>query len=107
MERKLKISLPPPDFVLISRHRNRIRLGWVSSVCMLCKAAYSNYLQATRWDNYLHIFDPRIHWFSLINSLVIVVFLCVMVSMILLRSVSRDVSLFVIAVCSIPSLIHF
>ncbi|EIN11685.1 endosomal P24A protein [Punctularia strigosozonata HHB-11173 SS5] len=47
---------------------------------------------ATRWDNYLHIFDPRIHWFSLINSLIIVMFLCVMVSMILLRSVSRDIS---------------
>ncbi|CAK5281733.1 unnamed protein product [Mycena citricolor] len=47
---------------------------------------------ATRWDNYLKIFDPRIHWFSLINSMVIVVFLCVMVSMILLRTVSRDIS---------------
>ncbi|KAJ7188196.1 hypothetical protein C8R46DRAFT_13709 [Mycena filopes] len=47
---------------------------------------------ATRWDNYLKIFDPRIHWFSLVNSLVIVVFLCVMVSMILLRSVSRDIT---------------
>ncbi|KAI0082071.1 Nonaspanin [Panus rudis PR-1116 ss-1] len=47
---------------------------------------------ATRWDNYLHIFDPRIHWFSLINSIVIVVFLCVMVSMILYRTVSRDIS---------------
>ncbi|KAJ7680358.1 Nonaspanin TM9SF [Mycena polygramma] len=47
---------------------------------------------ATRWDNYLKIFDPRIHWFSLVNSLVIVVFLCVMVSMILLRSVSREIS---------------
>jgi transmembrane 9 superfamily protein 2/4 len=47
---------------------------------------------ATRWDNYLHTFDPKIHWFSLINSLVIVVFLCLMVSMILLRSVSRDIS---------------
>jgi len=46
---------------------------------------------ATRWDNYLHIFDPRIHWFSLINSIVIVVFLCAMVSMILVRSVSRDI----------------
>ena len=31
---------------------------------------------ATRWDSYLHVFDPRIHWFSLINSAVIVVFLC-------------------------------
>ena len=49
--------------------------------------------KATRWDNYLHIFDPRIHWFSLVNSIVIVVFLCVMVAMILIRSVSRDVSL--------------
>lgn len=47
---------------------------------------------ATRWDNYLHIFDPKIHWFSLINSLAIVVFLCIMVSMILLRSVTRDIS---------------
>jgi transmembrane 9 superfamily member 2/4 len=51
--------------------------------------------QATRWDNYLHIFDPRIHWFSLINSLVIVVFLCAMVSMIVYRSVSRDVCPFI------------
>ncbi|KAI0028138.1 Nonaspanin [Vararia minispora EC-137] len=47
---------------------------------------------ATRWDNYLHIFDPRIHWFSLVNSLVIATFLCIMVSMILLRSISRDIS---------------
>ncbi|KAH9485413.1 Transmembrane 9 superfamily member 7 [Psilocybe cubensis] len=47
---------------------------------------------ATRWDNYLHIFDPRIHWFSLINSIVVVVLLCVMVSMILVRTVSRDIS---------------
>ncbi|KAF8322305.1 endosomal P24A protein [Clavulina sp. PMI_390] len=47
---------------------------------------------ATRWDNYLHIFDQRIHWFSLTNSIVIVVFLCFMVSMILLRTVNRDIS---------------
>lgn len=31
-------------------------------------------------------------WFNLINSIFFVVFLCVMVSMILLRAVSRDVS---------------
>ncbi|KAH8916995.1 hypothetical protein BT69DRAFT_712114, partial [Atractiella rhizophila] len=47
---------------------------------------------ATRWDNYLHIFDPKIHFFSLINSIVIAVFLCVMVGMILLRTVHRDIS---------------
>lgn len=31
---------------------------------------------ATRWDSYLRIYDVKIHWFSLINSSVIVVFLC-------------------------------
>ncbi|KAH0827892.1 hypothetical protein J3R83DRAFT_3521 [Lanmaoa asiatica] len=51
-----------------------------------------NVSKATRWDNYLHIFDPRIHWFSIVNSIVIVVFLCVMVAIILVRTVSRDIS---------------
>ncbi|KAF5321341.1 hypothetical protein D9619_001767 [Psilocybe cf. subviscida] len=46
---------------------------------------------ATRWDNYLHVFDPRIHWLSLINSVVVVVLLCAMVSTVLFRSVSRDI----------------
>lgn len=45
-----------------------------------------------RWDSYLHVFDPKIHWFSLINSLVIVGFLCFMVSMILYRTISKDIS---------------
>ena len=49
---------------------------------------------ATRWDNYLHVFDPRIHTFSLINSIVMVVFLCALVSSILVRSVNRDVCVF-------------
>ncbi|CAO3696348.1 unnamed protein product [Umbelopsis ramanniana] len=47
---------------------------------------------ATRWDNYLHIFDPSIHWFSLVNSIVIVLFLTGMVAMILLRALHKDIS---------------
>lgn len=47
---------------------------------------------ATRWDQYLRVFDPRIHWFALINSMIIVAFLILMVGMILMRSVSRDIS---------------
>jgi len=47
---------------------------------------------ATRWDSYLKTTDSRVHWFSLINSTIICVFLCVMVGMILLRTVNRDVS---------------
>lgn len=46
---------------------------------------------ATRWDKYLHVFDPKIHWFSLINSAVIVVFLCVTVLSILMRALRRDI----------------
>ncbi|WVO13682.1 hypothetical protein L204_101303 [Cryptococcus depauperatus] len=45
-----------------------------------------------RWDAYLHVFDPKIHWFSLINSLIIAGFLVFMVGMILLRSIARDIS---------------
>lgn len=45
---------------------------------------------ATRWDRYLHVYDPRIHWFSLINSAVIVIFLVGMVSTILVRTLRKD-----------------
>lgn len=47
---------------------------------------------ATRWDKYLHVYDPKIHWFSLINSAVFVVFLVGMVSMILLRALRKDIA---------------
>ncbi|EMC95642.1 hypothetical protein BAUCODRAFT_122946 [Baudoinia panamericana UAMH 10762] len=46
---------------------------------------------ATRWDKYLHVFDPKIHWFSLINSAVIVSFLVGMVSSVLVRTLRRDI----------------
>ncbi|KAI9706124.1 MAG: hypothetical protein M1836_005530 [Candelina mexicana] len=45
---------------------------------------------ATRWDKLLASSDPKIHWFSLINSAVIVVFLTTMVAMILLRALRKD-----------------
>jgi transmembrane 9 superfamily member 2/4 len=47
---------------------------------------------ATRWDKYLHVDDPKIHWFSLINSTVFVVFLLGMVSTILLRALRKDIA---------------
>jgi transmembrane 9 superfamily protein 2/4 len=47
---------------------------------------------ATRWDKYLHVYDPKIHWFSLINSAVIVVFLVTMVSTILVRTLKKDIA---------------
>src|SRR3984885_10102235 len=47
---------------------------------------------ATRWDKYLHVFDPKIHWFSLINSTIFVIFLVGMVSMVLLRALRKDIA---------------
>ena len=47
---------------------------------------------ATRWDPYLHVYDPKIHWFSLINSAIIVVFLVGMVAAILMRALKKDIA---------------
>lgn len=45
----------------------------------------------TRWDKYLHVYDPKIHWFNIINSIVIVFFLTGMVAMILFRALHKDI----------------
>ena len=47
---------------------------------------------ATRWDKYLHVYDPKIHWLSLINSAVIFVFLVGIVTTILTRTLKRDIA---------------
>eukprot|EP01117_Protostelium_nocturnum_P020108 TRINITY_DN88_c0_g1_i1.p1 TRINITY_DN88_c0_g1~~TRINITY_DN88_c0_g1_i1.p1 ORF type:complete len:650 (+),score=178.82 TRINITY_DN88_c0_g1_i1:58-1950(+) len=43
-----------------------------------------------RWDRYLSNTDPQIHWFSIINSLMIVVFLTGMMAMIMMRTLHAD-----------------
>jgi len=47
---------------------------------------------ASRWDTYLKMHEGQIHWFSIINSLMIVLFLSGMVAMILLRTLHRDIA---------------
>ncbi|XP_002989231.2 transmembrane 9 superfamily member 7 [Selaginella moellendorffii] len=47
---------------------------------------------ASRWDMYLMMSDDQIHWFSIINSLMIVLFLTGMVAMIMMRTLHRDIS---------------
>ena len=47
---------------------------------------------ASRWDTYLIMTDDQIHWFSIINSLMIVLFLSGMVAMIMMRTLHRDIS---------------
>ncbi len=47
---------------------------------------------ATRWDKYLHVVEPKIHWFSLINSAIIVVFLVLTVTSVMVRTLRKDIA---------------
>jgi len=50
---------------------------------------------ASRWDTYLSMagrYDDEVHWFSIINALLIVFFLTGMVALIMVRSLHRDIT---------------
>jgi len=51
---------------------------------------YSDVKWASRWDVYLYATDEQIHWFSIVNSFMIVLFLTGMLAMIMLRTLHRD-----------------
>ena len=52
---------------------------------------FSDVKWASRWDMYVLSTDDQIHWFSIINSLMIVIFLSAMVGMIMLRTLNSDI----------------
>lgn len=47
---------------------------------------------ASRWDIYLAMTDVEIHWFSIINSIVVIFFLTGLVSLIIIRTLRRDIA---------------
>jgi len=47
---------------------------------------------ASRWDIYLTMSDVQIHWFSIINSVVVVFFLAGILTMIIVRTLRRDIA---------------
>ncbi|CAK9815007.1 Transmembrane 9 superfamily member 4 [Anthophora plagiata] len=47
---------------------------------------------ASRWDIYLGMSDVEIHWFSIINSLIVVLFLSGILTMIMVRTLRRDIA---------------
>ncbi|CDK27782.1 unnamed protein product [Kuraishia capsulata CBS 1993] len=51
----------------------------------------SDTVWATRWDKYLHVYDPKIQWFSLINFSIIVLFLSLIMSHILVKTLKSDI----------------
>lgn len=46
---------------------------------------------ATRWDKYLHVYDPKIQWVSLINFSLVVVILGVIMAHILISTLRNDI----------------
>jgi transmembrane 9 superfamily protein 2/4 len=54
--------------------------------------AHSDIRWASRWDTYLLMTDTQIHWFSIVNSLVIVLFLSGMVALIMMRTLHADIA---------------
>jgi len=65
-----------------------LRVLWTYSVTWeeSTEIAWTN-----RWDKYVLNTDPQIHWFSIINSLMIVLFLTGMVAMIMMRTLRADI----------------
>jgi hypothetical protein len=60
-------------------------------VCVcVCVCARSETMWSNRWDQYLLNTDSQIHWFSIINSVMIVLFLTGMVAMIMMRTLHAD-----------------
>jgi transmembrane 9 superfamily protein 2/4 len=47
---------------------------------------------ASRWDTYLAMSDVQIHWFSIINSILVIFFLSGILTMIMVRTLRRDIA---------------
>jgi len=57
-----------------------------------CVWEHSDIAWASRWDLYLYMGDDQVHWFSILNSLVIVFLLSGIVAMIMVRTLRRDLA---------------
>ncbi|CAF4602394.1 unnamed protein product [Rotaria sp. Silwood1] len=54
--------------------------------------AFSETRWASRWDTYLAMTDVQIHWFSIVNSVIVVFFLAGILSMIIVKTLRRDIA---------------
>jgi len=70
----------------IMKKDDQLTIIWTYSV----KWVPSEIRWASRWDPYLKMQDSQIHWFSILNSFMIVLFLTGMVAMIMMRALHKD-----------------
>lgn len=55
------------------------------------KFTESKTVWATRWDKYLHVYDPKIQWVSLINFSLVVIILAIIMAHILVSTLKNDI----------------
>lgn len=46
----------------------------------------------SRWDAYLKMPGGKVHWFSILNSIMVILVMACIVAMILLRTIRRDLA---------------
>lgn len=90
----LKESAKPED--VCSNKLEKVTLGKKEELKVLftysVKFEESPTPWATRWDKYLHVYDPKIQWFSLLNFSVIVSILGFIIAHIFIKSLKNDIS---------------
>jgi len=75
------------DPLIVSPHNNEEKsITWTYSVAWVQDTTS----WSTRWERYFAPVDTQIHWFSIINSILVIFFLSGMVAMILLRTLHAD-----------------
>uniref|UniRef100_A0A671Q614 Transmembrane 9 superfamily member n=1 Tax=Sinocyclocheilus anshuiensis TaxID=1608454 RepID=A0A671Q614_9TELE len=100
-ESKLLAELPPLLTTLSGETLRRLSqeyylcltLSCLSHKQLLCFSLQESEVKwASRWDTYLTMSDVQIHWFSIVNSVVVVFFLSGILSMIIIRTLRKDIA---------------
>lgn len=79
---------PGGSRILLKEGMDKLKFTWMYSVTWVEDPEVP---WANRWDRYFFNIDPQIHWFAIVNSVLIVAFLTGMVGAILLRALNADI----------------
>ncbi|KAL8150930.1 hypothetical protein V2J09_020738 [Rumex salicifolius] len=88
MYEKMNPVICPTELDKAQVIRENVRVGFSYEV----EFVKSNIRWPSRWDAYLKMEGAKVHWFSILNSLMVIFFLAGIVFVILLRTVRRDLT---------------
>ncbi|XP_039140029.1 transmembrane 9 superfamily member 12 [Dioscorea cayenensis subsp. rotundata] len=80
------VSCPDPEKAQVIREQEKVSFTYE------VEFVNSNIRWPSRWDAYLKMDGARVHWFSIMNSLMVIFFLAGIVFVIFLRTVRRDLT---------------